>query len=270
MIRSYENPYAWRAGAMSLFVHALLLTLLLVSFNWKTTQPMSVAQVELWDSLPATKPVVKVKPVEVKPEPPEPPKPIVEEKPEPKPEPEPVPKADIQLKKEVEKPKEKVVKPEKPVEKVKEEPKPKVDDKKQKEDALKKLQQELLAEDAKPALHETKKQEGKPDAAVSAAAAQATANELNAAIAGIRNKIRQNVNNQPCGSDDIELIYKIVVIPTGEIVSINLIKSSKIPACDEAVERAIHSSEPLPMPKDPNLISQFHNLTLPFRPNGKN
>lgn len=270
MIRSYENPYAWRAGAMSLFVHALLLTLLLVSFNWKTTQPMSVAQVELWDSLPATKPVVKVKPVEVKPEPPEPPKTIVEEKPEPKPEPEPVPKADIQLKKEVEKPKEKVVKPEKPVEKVKEEPKPKVYDKKQKEDALKKLQQELLAEDAKPALHETKKQEVKPDAAVSASAAQATANELNAAIAGIRNKIRQNVNNQPCGSDDIELIYKIVVIPTGEIVSINLIKSSKIPACDEAVERAIHSSEPLPMPKDPNLISQFHNLTLPFRPNGKN
>lgn len=270
MIRSYENPYAWRAGAMSLFVHALLLTLLLASFNWKTTQPMSVAQVELWDSLPATKPVAKVKPVIDKPQPPEPPKPVVEEKPEPKPEPEPMPKADIQVKKEVEKPKEKVVKPEKPVEKVKEEPKPKVDDKKQKEEALKKLQQELLAEDAKPVLHESKKQEGKPDAAVNAAAAQATANELNAAIAGIRNKIRQNVNNQLCGSDDIELIYKIVVIPTGEVASVSLIKSSKIPACDEAVERAIHSSEPLPMPKDPNLISQFHNLTLPFRPNGKN
>jgi colicin import membrane protein len=268
MIRSYENPYAWPAGAMSLFVHALLLTLLLASFNWKTTQPMSVAQVELWDILPVTKPVAKVKPVVVKPQPPEPPKPVVEEKPEPKPEP--ANKADIQIKKEVEKPKEKVVKPEKPLEKAKDEPKPKVDDKKQKEEALKKLQQELLAEDAKPVLYESKKQEGKPDAALSAAAAQATANELNAAIAGIRNKIRQNVNNQPCGADDIELTYKIVVIPTGEIASINLVKSSKIPACDEAVERAIHSSEPLPMPKDPNLISQFRNLILPFRPNGKN
>jgi colicin import membrane protein len=268
MIRSYENPYAWRAGAMSLFVHVLLLTLLLTSFNWKTTQSMSVAQVELWDSLPATKPVAKVKPEVVKPQPPEPPKPVVEEKPEPKPEP--APKADIQIKKEVEKPKEKVVRPEKPIEKVKDEIKPKVEDKKQKEEALKKMAQQFLEEDAKPVLHESKNQEGKPDVAITAAAAQATANELNAAIAGIRNKIRQKVNNQPCGSDDVELTYKIVVIPTGEIASISLVKSSKIPACDEAVERAIHSSEPLPMPKEANLISQFRNLILPFRPNGKN
>lgn len=270
MIRSYENPYAWRAGAMSLFVHAILLTLLLVSFNWKATQPISVAQVELWDSLPATKPVAKVKPVVVKPQPPELPKPIVEEKPEPKPEPEPTPKADIQLKKEVEKPKQLPPKPEKPVEKVKDEPKPKVDDKKLKEEALKKLQQELLAEDAKPALRESKKQEGKPDPATSAAAAQATANELNAAIAGIRNKILQHVNNQPCGSDDIELIYKIVVLPTGEVASTNLIKSSKISACDDAVERAIHLSEPLPMPKNPSIISQLRDINMQFRPNGKN
>lgn len=266
MIRSYENPYALRAGAMTLFVHAILLTLLLVSFNWTNTQPMSVAQVELWDSLPDTKPTVKSKPEVVKPQPPEPPKPIVEEKPEP----EPTPKADIQLKKEVEKPKEKVAKLDKLIDKIKDEPKPKVDDKKQKEEALKKLQQELLAEDAKPVLHESKKQEGKPDAAVSAAAAQAASNELNAAIAGIRNKILQHVNNQPCGADDIELTYKIVVLPTGEVASTNLIKSSKISACDEALERAIRLSEPLPMPKNPSIISQLRDINMQFRPNGKN
>ena len=265
MIRSYENPYAWRAGAMSLFVHGLLLTLLLVSFNWKTSQPMSIAQVELWDSLPAPKPVSK--PV-VKPQPPEPPKPVVEVKPEPKPEPAPEPKADIHLKKEPEKPKEKSI--EKPIEKPKDDSKPKVDEKKQKEEALKKLQQELLAEDSKPIQHSNKKQEGKPDGAVSSEATQTNAGEIDAYKAKIRNKVRQNVNNQPCGSDDIELIYKIAVIPTGEVTSVSLVKSSGITACDDAVERAIHLSSPLPIPSDPNLMSQFRNLTMPFRPNGKN
>ena len=71
MIRKHENPLAFKAGLLSILVHAVFLAILIFSFNWKTVRPANIAQVELWDSLP----VVEQKPVP-KPEPkPEPPKP---------------------------------------------------------------------------------------------------------------------------------------------------------------------------------------------------
>ena len=91
MIRRHENPVAVRAGALSLLVHVVLLSLLLVSFNWKAVKPMSVAEVELWDSVPAVKPE-PVPPPAPEPTPePEPPKPepVVKEEPKPEPPPEP-------------------------------------------------------------------------------------------------------------------------------------------------------------------------------------
>ena len=97
MIRRHENPVAIRAGALSLLVHVVLLSLLLVSFNWKSVKPISVAEVELWDTLPVAKPEPLPPPPAPEPEP-EPPKPepVVEE---PKPEPPPEPKVDIEVKK---------------------------------------------------------------------------------------------------------------------------------------------------------------------------
>ena len=98
MIRKHENPLAFKAGLLSILVHAVFLAILIFSFNWKTVQPANIAQVELWDSLP----VVEQKPVP-KPEPkPEPPKPEPV-KPEPEPakhETVPEPKADILVEKE--------------------------------------------------------------------------------------------------------------------------------------------------------------------------
>ena len=55
MIRQHEKDVVWQAGAFTALVHALLLALFLVSFQWKTVQPMNVAQVELWDSVPSPK-----------------------------------------------------------------------------------------------------------------------------------------------------------------------------------------------------------------------
>jgi colicin import membrane protein len=261
MIRARENSIAWRAGALSLLVHGVLLVLLLVSVNWKSVQPMSVAEVELWDSMPSPKPVVQ-------PKPPEPPKPVVEIKPEPKPEPE--PKAEIQLKKKpVKPPKEKVQKPieKPPIEKPKEEPKPKAEPKKVKEDALKKLQQAMLAEDTKAEQHDSQKQEG----TVGAKNSQANAGEIAKYSDLIRNKIKQHVNKQLCGSDKPELEFKISLMPTGEVTGTpKLLKSSGIPACDEAVERAILQSQPLPVPTQSDLFSQLRDLNLKFHPNDDN
>ncbi|MCB5188664.1 TonB C-terminal domain-containing protein [Methylobacillus caricis] len=268
MKKRQANPFIVRAGALSFLVHIILLALLLFSFNWKTEHPVIVAQVELWENLPSEKPVAK--PPQPKPEPaPEPkPEPRPEPKPEPKPEPapEPQPEAEIQVKKEPEKPKPKVEKPkpEKPKpEPEKPKPEPKKDDKKKLEE-LKKLQQQLLEEDSQPA--PAKKQ----------GPAQEGANVINQSEVGkyiglIQAKIKRNVNRQLCGNGKPELEVGISLMPTGEVIGTpRLLKSSGLPACDEAVERAILQSQPLPLPPQPELFSQFRDLKLKFSPNNDN
>lgn len=258
MLPQRENSVSLMAGALSIAVHAVLLIGMLISFNWKTTHQVSIAEVELWDSIPnQTQPV---------------PAPIVEKslqkeiekevvKPlEPKIEPVPEPKVDIAIKK---KPEEKVVEAKKTVE-----PK-KMNDAlealqkqlrqdelqkefKQKNDALKKLQQENIAEDK--------------------ATSDKQASAANAGVVGeftekIKAKIRGNVNKMLCGDGNPQLVFEITLLPTGDLQgNPDLIKSSGSATCDDAVERAILQSQPLPLPSDANLRGQFRNLTLKFRP----
>jgi len=268
MLRQHENPDSFRAGALSVLVHVLLLGALLISFNWKTTHPISIAQVELWDSVPVaeqktppvTAPVPEPLPVEK-----ETPKPVAVAEPDAKPE----AKVEIAIEK-------KPVKKE-PVKKEPPKPLAKTNDmlaKLQEEarqdalknksvtkpntnDALKKLQQESLSED---------KAAGEQKAA--AAKSAASAGVVDEFKARIQEKIRSNVNKTLCGSGNPELKFEIGLIPTGELSgSPRLVKSSGNAACDDAVERAIRMSEPLPLPPDRTLFSQFRNLKLTFHPN---
>jgi len=259
MLRQRENPDSFKAGVFSVLVHILLLGALLISFNWKTTHPISIAQVELWDSVaveaqkpaPAPEPLPEPAPVQkVIPKP----EPVVapEEKPE--------PKVEIAIEK---KPVKK--EPLKPVAKVndalamlqeearQEALKNKSVTKSNTNDALKKLQQESLSEDK---------------AAGEQKASAASAGVVDEFKAKIQAKIRSNVNKTLCGNANPELKFEIGLIPTGELSgSPRLVKSSGNAACDDAVERAIRMSEPLPLPQDASLFSQFRNLKLTFRPN---
>ena len=275
MIRQREKEVVWQAGAFTVLVHGLLLALLLMSFQWKTVKPMSIAEVELWDSIPTPQTEAQVKPPE--PEPPaptpEPPKVVEPVKPEPKPEPAPEPKADIQVKKAIPKP-EKVEKT-KP-EKVKQEkPKPEPKPEKQDPEALKKLQQALLAEDAKVEKQEVAKPAASPSgdkAAQKAQAGVANPTEMAKYVGLISSKIRQHVNRQLCGTDKAtKLTFVIALMPTGEVMGHpKLLKGSGLSACDDAVERAILESQPLPVPSSADLFSQFRDLKLEFSPNAEN
>lgn len=261
MIRTSEKPIAYKAGLLAASLHGLLLVALLLSVNWQTNQTMHVAEVELWDSLPAPTPAVKMP--EIKQPLPEPVVPEIKPEPEPAPPPEPE-KPEIVLEKKPEK------KIEKPVEKVVEKPKEKPIDKKP---DLKKLQEEMrkaeLNSDAEPSLQERMRNEdlgntGKQDAAKSAA----SAGEVDKFKAAIQRTIQAKIVKSLCGTGNPTLTFDIVLMPTGELQSDpELKKSSNIPACDEAVERAILQSQPLPMPPDPSLRAQFRNLNLKFSPN---
>ena len=119
--------------------------------------------------------------------------------------------------------------------------------------ALRKLKEGMLNEDSVD------------DAKASSAASTA---EKNAYIAKITAKIRSNVNKSLCGDGSPEIHVEISVLPTGQISgNPKITKSSENSACDDAVERAIMVSEPLPLPDDTVLKAQFRNLKLKFRPN---
>ena len=262
MLRQRENPESVKAGVFSVLVHVLLLGALLVSFNWKTTHPISIAQVELWDSIPA--PQQQPMP----PSEPDLPPPVEKDIPQPEPVVEPIAKPEPQVEIAIEK---KPLKKElpKPVNKIndalaklqdearqdalknKNTAKPDVNE------ALKKLQQESLSEDKTAG-------EQKNTAAKSAASA-GVVDEFKAKI---QSKIRSHVNKTLCGDGNPELKFEIGLIPTGELSGApKLVKSSGNATCDDAVERAIRMSEPLPLPQDAALFSQFRNLKLTFRPN---
>ena len=276
MIRTYEKEVSWKAGGLAIAVHLALLGALLISFNWKAAHTtLNVTEVELWDSIPnqaapAPEPVVQPEPKpivkeEIKPEPKPESKPIVEEMPKEE------PQVDIALEKKKKalelKKAEEQLKKEKALEQkkqldalkleaLKDDAKPAVKVNKP-NDALKKLQQEALAEE---------KTEGDQQAIGAKAAA-------NAGVIGeftdkIKARIRSHVNKSLCGEGNPELKFEIGLLPTGELSgSPKLIKSSGSAACDEAVERAIIASEPLPLPTDASLKTQFRNLNLKFRPN---
>jgi len=61
-----------------------------------------------------------------------------------------------------------------------------------------------------------------------------------------------------------EAIFEVVQLPTGEIIDAVLRKSSGMRAYDDAVQRAIIKSSPLPRPDRPDLFQR--SLTLKFRP----
>lgn len=270
MIRKHENSDSWKAGIYAIAVHLALLGGMLISFNWKAAHPvLNVTEVELWDKLPSTKPVIKEEPKpdpkpeikpEIKEEPKPEPKPIVEEKPKPE-----EPKVDIELEKKKKELKEK--------EKL-------LEEKRRKDEALEKLKQEAREDELreKKAAEKKKNDEAlrklKEDMLNESSADDAkAASAANASVIGeytekIKAKIRGNVNKTLCGDGNPELRFEISVLPTGQLSgNPKLIKSSENSACDEAVERAIIASEPLPLPDEPGLKAQFKNLKLKFRPN---
>lgn len=278
MLRPHESTDSWKAGALAIAVHVFLLGAMLVSFNWKAAHPvLSVTEVELWDKLPSTKPVIS--------EPPKPePKPIVEEKPEIKPEPKPEPKPVVEEKPKPEEPKVDIELEKKKEElKKKEEIKQKALDEQRKKDVLEKLQKEAREDELREKKALEKKQAdalkkmqqdmlSEENAAenkqANAASAAANASVIGEYTDRIKSKIRGNVNKTLCGDGNPELRFTIGLLPTGDFSSApKLIKPSGNAACDAAVERAIAASEPLPLPSDPAIYAKFRNLNLTFRPN---
>lgn len=240
----YREPYKLPAGILAVAVHGAFFALLYFGFAWQT-QPAGTMSVELWQSLPGTAgvPPGQAKAEEAVPQPEK----IIE--PEAAPQPEKMVEPEIVLpdkKKAVPDKKKVEAKPEKP-------------DKK------------------KPAPSSAEGVEGKSAGQGTGSIAGLAARERaeQAAAMGrvvdeytgkIISKIRRNIVMPPSVADDAHAEFSVTLLPGGSVLSARLTKPSGNAAYDNAVERAILKSQPLPLPADAALFNKFRELKLVFRP----
>ena len=256
------SPGRIRAVFLAVLVHAAFFALIVFGVTWQSSPPAPV-EAELWQKLPSVakpEPKVEPKPEPPKPEPPkpEPPKPEPPKEPpkppEEKPEP---PKPDPEIVKKLEREKREKEKREKLEQ-----------EKRDKEAAKKKREQEEAAkkkreEDKRRAEEERVRQEQEKARQAAAAARQS---EIDRWRAQIQAKIRGRANVPDTVTGNPEVQVRIRILPGGEVLDITVTKRSGNPTYDAAIERAIRSASPLPVPPaDSELFPLFRDLNLNIR-----
>jgi colicin import membrane protein len=256
------DPGGPQSALLALLVHILFFAFLFFAVSWRTEPPQGMVA-ELWTALPSPAPpapVAEPRPVPPKaaPEPP-PPEPKPEPKVEPKPVEQPVVKPDIALK-----------------EKAEQEKKKRAEEEKRKQEAEKrKLEQQKAAEAEKARREQAKQAEQvarlarEQDALnrkLEAEAAAGAARLIDDYRGKIMSKIKRYIVMPPEVPGNPEAQFDVVLLPSGDVLSAKLKKSSGHAAYDAAVERAILKAQPLPLPPDPGAFASFRNLELKFRP----
>ena len=238
----YYEPYRLPAGILAVAVHGVFFVLLYFGFAWQA-QPVGTMSVELWQSLPGMADAPPAQPMieEVAPPPAEK---IVEPEVA-APQPEKIVEPEI-------------VVPDKKAKPEKKKPTP-VPDKKVK---TKSAEQERTERIAQLAARE------RSDQAARARAEQAVAlgRVMDEHIGKIVGKIRRNIVMPPDVADDARAEFAVTLLPGGSVLSAKLARSSGNAAYDNAVERAILKSQPLPLPADAALFNRFRELKLVFKP----
>jgi colicin import membrane protein len=286
VITAADAPYLSRpgpnlaAGLLALGVHAVFVLLLVVGVSWQTQHPAPV-MVDLWAALPDVPrppaPPVEPLPVPPRPAPPKPapvPKPAVKEAPPPKP-------PDIALEKEKARKKAEAEKLEKLKAMQAAEAKALADAAREEAAAMKKAQEQQLADkerkkrellrqlEEEELMQRMADEEARQNAARAAAARRL--NEVDR-IKGqyqdmIRATVRGNTRLPPDLQGNPEVRFTVKLLPTGEVVDVRRTQSSGNAAYDEAVERAIRKSSPLPLPADRDARAAFvPELSFVHRP----
>ena len=239
-----REPGFLRSFCLAALMHALLVSILLVGVRFQSHVPTTV-ELELWETPPPPAPQP-----EVKPEPAPPPPPQAEPE-------KPVAKPDIALQ-------------EKP--KPKPKPKPKAEPKRDR-DFEKRMREQLAVEQKAVAEQQRVQDEQRRERELKALIAkqQATARAKSTAVweqriqGKIKSRIPVTVVEAVSGNPDA--VFSVSLLPTGEVLTVRMKKSSGNRAYDEAVERAILGASPLPKPDDPSVFQR--QLELTFRPRDK-
>jgi colicin import membrane protein len=272
---SGRSAAKWVAAFLAIAVNLGFVLFLIFHVTWRNP-PQESVEVELYAPSP---PIEKIEAPKTQPElPPEPPPkaeppkaepPKVEPtkpppkaeppKPTPKVEAPPPPKPDIALKEKQAKA-ERERKEREKLEAEKREAEKREAERKQQEKRLAEMRERQAREAEALRAQAERERRAQQQIALNAARAKADADY----IRRIQGKIRGNVVLPPDMPGNPEAVFGVVQLPSGEIIDVQLEKSSGVRAYDEAVQRAILKSSPLPRPDNPDLFRR--NLTLKFRP----
>jgi colicin import membrane protein len=234
---AYYEPYKLPAGILAAAVHGIFFALLYFGFAWQA-QPSGTMSVELWSSLPgeAGAPPGHAKAEEAAPPPPE--KAVKQEA---TPQPEKVVEPDIAL-----------------PDKKKLETKP-AEAQPEKKKVLPRIA-DVIAQPGGQGAGSIAGQAARERAGREAAIGRVV-NEYTGKIAA---KIRSYIVKPPDVADDARAEFLVTLLPGGGVLSARLVKSSGNAAYDDAVERAIIKSQPLPLPADVTMFSKFREIRLGF------
>jgi len=278
----------WPALALAIAVHVGFIAVLVFSLRWQNRKPEPVT-VELY--APPSRMAV-AEPVAAPPPKPAPkPAPVPEPKVIPEPRQAPAPKAEAPPMKVAPKPEPKVEKPDPRAADIAQKARKDEAERKKREQAArekserekkeadqreaekkKRDEQQRLAEARERQTREAEALRGQAERE-QAARAQQQQTEAEAAararaeadyVRRIQSKVKGNVVLPPDMAGNPEAIFDVIQLPTGEIIDAVLRKSSGSRAYDDAVQRAIVKSSPLPRPDRPELFQR--TLTLKFRP----
>jgi colicin import membrane protein len=241
----YYEPSKVPSGILALLVHILFFALLYFGFNWnRQAYVPATMTVSLWSNL--SQEIVKPQS-----------SPKIEEV-VPPPQPEKIAKPDIAIpekKKVVTKPAE--TKPDK-----KEVRRRAAEEARNREAALKAAEQQREAQ----RIADEQAAQKKAELAKQEEQAAALGRLIDEYKAKIQSKIRRNVVQPPNVKDDTRAEFLVTLLPGGTVLTAVLKKSSGNKPYDDAVERAILKSSPLPLPPDVQLFNRFRELDLTFKP----
>lgn len=268
------------SGGMSLLVHGVFVGFLLMSISWRSLPHLPV-EAELWSALPDPPAMLMPElPSELMPEPLPPPEVAKPETPMlevPKPA---LAKPDIALERAEKKQREKEARKQEETRR-QAEVDARIESEKvaraerllrenlQRDQARRVMEQEMEQELARQAREELEAEERQLRGARQMRQAQSS---RQARLVGefqdrIRGKILGYLRLPQHLTGNPEVVFKVVLLPNGEVLRVTLVRGSGQPAYDLEMERAILKASPLPLPNERDVAAVFRDdLILKFRP----
>ncbi len=250
-----RNPDGIGRGlGLALLVHALLVVAIAFGVSWRSSNPAGV-EAELWAAVPQ---IAAPRPVE--PEPAPQPKPTP---PPPKPEPVQKPQQDAQIAIEKAKKEEEKKRQEEEARREEQQRQKEEAERKKKEAEAKRKEQERLEALREAQMKRILSQAGATGEPSSTGTAQRTAGPSASYAGRIKARILPNIVFSDTIDGNPLATVEVRAAPDGTIIGRKLLKSSGVPAWDEAVLRAIDKTEVLPRDTDGRVPS---TIEISFRP----
>ena len=82
----------------------------------------------------------------------------------------------------------------------------------------------------------------------------------------IQEKVQRSWIRPPSSGAGLSCTVEVRLIPSGEVIDAQIVRSSGNAAFDRSVEAAVFKASPLPVPPDAEVMEQFRSLRFEFKP----